>query len=164
MVAIPGMAGGFVAEDHKDDFKVIPAGDYAAVITKTELKPNSSGTGQLLVFSFEVVKGDQKGETVAQRLNIVHTKQVTQRIAQTELANICRACGVPSIRDTAELHNKSLGISVGVRKYTKADGTEGETNEVSGVMTPADFKAKTATPEPVAATAGESAPEPSPFD
>jgi hypothetical protein len=89
------------------DFDPIPAGKYLAVITDSEMKPNKAGTGSLL---------DNPNATAVQ-------------IARADLSAICRAVGVPSPKDSAELHNLPLVINVRCRKR---NDTGDIVNEVKG--------------------------------
>jgi hypothetical protein len=48
-------------------------------------------------------------------LNLVNDDTTTVEIAQRTLSAICRCVGVLHPKDSAELHNKPLVISVGIR-------------------------------------------------
>ena len=111
------------------DFEPIPAGKYLAAITESEMKATKKGDGSYLQLEFTVLDGDYKGRKVWDRLCINHPNDLTQKIARGNLSAICRAVGVMQPRDSVELHNIPLLITVKVKKRT--DNNE-LTNEVKG--------------------------------
>jgi hypothetical protein len=111
------------------DLAPIPAGKYLAVITESEFKPTASGTGQYLQFTFQLLDGPYKGRFLWARLNLDNPNATAVQIARAELSAICRAVGVMSPTDSAELHNLPLLITVKCKK--RAD-TGDITNEVKG--------------------------------
>lgn len=111
------------------DFDPIPAGKYLAVITDSEFKENKSGTGSYLQFTFQVIDGEYKGRFLWSRLNLDNPNATAVKIARAELSAICRAVGVMSPSDSAELHDLPLVISV---KCKKRPDTGEMTNEIRG--------------------------------
>jgi hypothetical protein len=110
------------------DFEPIPAGKYLAVITGSEMKPTKAGTGSYLELTFQVAEGDYKGRLLWARLNLDNPNAMAVKIARGELSSICRAVGVLEPRDSCELHNLPLVVTV----KQKADA-EGELrNEIKG--------------------------------
>jgi len=97
-------------------FDPIPAGKYLAVITESEMKPTKSGVGQYLQLTFQVIEGEYKGRLLWSRLNLDNPNALTVKIARAELSAICRAVGVMSPKDSVELHNLPLVITVGQKK------------------------------------------------
>jgi hypothetical protein len=110
------------------DFEPLPAGKYVAVITGSEMKPTKSGNGSYLELTFEVVEGEFKGRKLWARLNLDNPNQLTVKIARAELSAICRAVGVMEPKDSCELHNLPLLITV--KQKTDAEGEV--RNEVKG--------------------------------
>ncbi|NLE57347.1 MAG: DUF669 domain-containing protein [Planctomycetes bacterium] len=110
-------------------FDPLPAGKYLAAITLSEMKPTKAGTGSYLQLEFTVLDGACKGRKVWDRLCINHPNDLTQKIARGNLSAICRAVGVMQPRDSVELHNLPLVITV---KCKKRDDTGEVTNEVKG--------------------------------
>jgi len=109
-------------------FDAIPAGKYQAVITDSEMKPNRAGTGEYLQIEFEIIDGDYRGRKVWARLNLENPNSEAVRIARADLSAICHAVGVLQPRDSVELHNLPLTITVKCRKTP-----DGEiVNEVKG--------------------------------
>ena len=110
-------------------YEPIPAGKYAAVITDSEMKPTKTGNGQYLELAFEVIEGDYRGRKVWARLNLENPNSQAVQIARADLSAICRAVNVPEPKDSIELHNLPLTITVRCRKNTETDEI---TNEVKG--------------------------------
>ncbi len=119
---MPNLSG-FDAREHEErrSLDAIPKGDYLAVITESEWKDTKAGTGQYLQLVFEVIDGDYKGRMLWVRLNLRNPNEVAVKIANSELAEICRAVGVNTPKDSAELHGVPLMISV-VAKPRKDTG------------------------------------------
>jgi hypothetical protein len=127
----------------------LPAGKYVAAITASEMKPTKAGDASYLQLEFTVVEGDCQNRKVWDRLCINHPNNLTQRIAQGNLSAICRAVGVMQPKDSVELHNIPLVITV---KCKKRDDTGEITNEIRG------YEAKASASQPQQAPAGDSTP------
>ena len=115
--------------DPSAGFEPIPAGKYLASITESEMKPVKSGSGSYLQLTFTILEGEYKGRVLWARLNLVNANQTAVKIAQSELSAVCRAVGVMTPRDSVELHNIPLLVTV---KVKKRKDTEELTNEVKG--------------------------------
>lgn len=113
--------------DPASGFDPIPAGKYLAAITESEMKPTKAGTGQYLQLTFQVLDGPHKGRLLWARLNLDNPNATAVQIAQAELSAVCRAVGVLAPKDSVELHNLPLVISVRCKK--RADTGE-ITNEI----------------------------------
>ena len=111
------------------DFEAIPAGKYLAIVTESQMKPTKSGNGSYLELTFQVIDGEYKGRLLWTRLNLDNPKQLTVQIARSELSAICRAIGVMQPKDSIELHNLPLLVTV---KCKKRDDTGEITNEIKG--------------------------------
>lgn len=98
----------------QQDFSALPEGQYVAIATASEMKPTKSGTGEYLQITFEVLDGPQKGRKLWARLNLKNPNQTAVDIAQRELGALCKAVGVLRPRDSSELHNKPVLLTVGV--------------------------------------------------
>ena len=109
-------------------FEPIPAGKYLAVLVNSEQKPTKSGQGSFLELTFEVIEGEFKGRKVWARLNLDNPSPMAVKIARAELSALCRAVGVLTPKDSAELHNLPLLITV---KQKAGPGNE-DFNEVKG--------------------------------
>jgi hypothetical protein len=110
------------------DFEAIPAGKYLVVITASEMKPTKSANGSFLELTMEVAEGDFKGRKLWARLNLDNPSPVAVQIARAELSAICRAVGVMETKDSCELHNLPLVVTV----KQKADADGEVRNEVRG--------------------------------
>jgi hypothetical protein len=99
----------------------IPAGKYVAAIVESELKPTKSGNGQLLEICYQVIEGEHKGRKLWSRHNLVNMSATAVQIAKGELSAICRSCGVLQPKDSCELHNIPLCVSVRVAKRNDSD-------------------------------------------
>ena len=110
-------------------FEPIPAGKYLAVITGSEMKQTKAGDGQYLELTFQVLEGEYKGRNLWARLNLDNPNETAVKIARAELSAVCRAVGVMTPKDSHELHDLPLVVSV---KLKKRDDTGELTNEIKG--------------------------------
>jgi len=109
-------------------FEAIPAGKYTALISDSDLKTTKSGTGKYLQLEFEIQGGEYHGRKLWSRLNIENPNANAVRMARADLSAICRAVNVLTPRDSVELHNLPMVITVRCRK-----NDDGEiTNEIKG--------------------------------
>jgi hypothetical protein len=115
--------------DPNADFEPIPAGKYVAAITESELKETKSGSGQYLQLTFTVLEGEYKNRVLWARLNLDNPNATAVKIARAELSAICHAIGVLAPKDSVELHNLPLLITV---KLKKRQDTGELTNEIKG--------------------------------
>ena len=118
--------------DPTADFEPIPAGQYIMAISESEMKATKSGSGSYLQLEFVVLEGDCKGRKVWARLNLNNPNARAVKIARGELSAICHAVGVMQPRDSVELHNLPLVVSV---KLKKREDTGELGNEVKGYST-----------------------------
>ena len=93
------------------------------------MKPTKSGGGSYLELTFQILEGPCKGRNVWARLNLQNPSPTAVQIARGELSAICRAVGVMTLRDSVELHNLPLVISV---KQKKREDNGEFTNEIKG--------------------------------
>ena len=115
--------------DPATDFEPLPAGKYLAVITDSEMKPTKSGSGHYLELVFQVIEGQFKNRMLWSRLNLDNPNRQAVQIAQGELSAICRAVGVMQPKDSIELHNLPLLVTV---KCKKREDTGDIVNEIRG--------------------------------
>lgn len=97
-------------------FQVLPAGVYATMIVESEIKPTKNGTGQMAVFTLQVVDGEHRGRKLFARINVRNQSPEAERIGQAQLSSLCHAAGVLQIVDTAQLHNRTVRAKVKVRR------------------------------------------------
>lgn len=115
--------------DPSTGFDPIPAGKYLAVVSESEMKATKSGNGQYLQLTFEVAEGPYKGRKLWDRLNIHNANKTAEQIAKSQLSALCRAVGVMEPRDSVELHN--LPVAITVVQKTRSDTGE-PSNEIKG--------------------------------
>jgi len=115
--------------DPTADLEPIPAGKYLAMITDSEMKPTKSGDGRYLQLTFQILEGPYKNRFVWARLNLHNANETAVKIARAELSAICRAVGVLTPKDSCELHNLPLVITV---KLKKREDTGELQNEIRG--------------------------------
>ena len=122
---------GFNASDVEPTtpYEPLPAGKYLAMITDTQNTPTKNGDGDYLQTELTVLEGAYQGRKVWDRLCLNHPNNETVRIARGNLSAICRAVNVMKPRDSVELHNHPLVITVKL-KNRKDTGELG--NEVKG--------------------------------
>lgn len=83
---------------------------YLVQIVGDEFKPNSKGSGNMLIFELEGMEPDCRGMRAKHRLNLQHEKAETMRMANEELSAICHAIGVISGNDTRALWNRPFRV------------------------------------------------------
>ena len=123
----------------------LPAGVYLAHIVESDVQPLKSGNGKGLKLTFEVIDGQFKGRKVWENLNIQHTNEDTQRIAQSQFSALCHAVNVIKVMDTAALHFNPVRISVTVRE---AQGQYKANNNIKGYEAAGSAPATAPTPAP----------------
>jgi len=111
------------------DFDPIPAGKYLAVITASEMKPTKNNNGHFLELAFQVIEGPYKNRLLWSRLNLDNPSEQAVQIARGELSALCRAIGVMQPKDSVELHNLPLMVTV---KCKNREDTGDVVNEIKG--------------------------------
>lgn len=108
----------------------IPAGIYVAEITDSQVKDLKSGNGTGLQLEFTIIEPAQfSGRKVWSNLNIKHTNETAEQIAQAQLSAICRALGIGVLKDSDELFGKVLKVRTKIRA---AQGDYPARSEVTG--------------------------------
>jgi len=102
--------------DPNSSFEPIPAGKYVAAIVDSTTKPTKNGAGEYLEIVLEVLEGPYKGRRLWERLTLKHPNDVVVRIASANLSAICHAVSVMTLRDSHELHDIPMTITVALRK------------------------------------------------
>lgn len=114
----------------------IPAGDYEAMVTASQIKQTKDGSGRYLELTLEIQSGQFQGRKLWDRLNVQNRNQQAVEIAQRQLSGLCHAVGVLQLpNDATPLHNKPMVVKVAA----KNDPERGMANEVKG------YKAKAQT-------------------
>ncbi len=102
-------------------FEPLPEGDYLAAITESEMKATKSGSGSYLQLTFTILEGEYKNRVLWARLNLNNPNATAVKIARGELSAICHAVGVMQPRDSVDLHNIPLVVTVKVKKRSDND-------------------------------------------
>ena len=110
-------------------FEPVPADKYIAMISSSEMKPTKNGDGSYLELELTILDGPCKDRKVWDRLCLNHPNHQTVEIARGYLSAICRAVGVMQPKDSCDLHNIPMLITV---KCKKRDDNGEITNEVRG--------------------------------
>ena len=132
-------------EPQNNNFAPIPAGKYIAVINDDQMKDTKAGTGRYLQLEFEIIEGEYTGRRLWARLNLENPNPMAVQIARSELSSICRAVNVLQLRDTVELRNLPLVISVRCKKNKDTDEMS---NEIAGYEAKQSYSAAAPTPTP----------------
>lgn len=138
------------------NFDPLPAGKYIAAIVESETKPTKNGRGSYLQLTFQVLDGPYKGRMLWARLNLQNPNAVAVQIARAELSAICRSVGVMAPKDSVELHNLPLQITVKCKKRDDIPGGGEITNEIKGYAKKSIASGET--PQQQTAAAGGSTP------
>lgn len=132
-------------------FGLIPRGEYYAVIVKSEKKATNAGDGHYLSLEFQVLSGEFQNRKLWTNLNLWNKNSEAVQIAKGDMSAICRAVGVMTPKDSAELHNKPLKLSVAIKKNK---GSGEDENRIVGYKSrngaPATVEAKTTMAEATA--------------
>lgn len=106
----------FNASEHEPvtgAFEPVPAGDYTVICVDSEIKENSKNTGSHLKLVWEIVDETEfRGRRIFENLNIWNSNADAVRIANGTLTAICNTVGIAHLKDSDELHNKPVKISV----------------------------------------------------
>ena len=131
-------------------FEPVPANKYIAMITASEMKPTKNGDGSYLELELTILDGPYKDRKVWDRLCLNHPSSQTVKIARGYLSAVCRAVGVLQPKDSCDLHNIPMCISV---KCKKRDDNGEIANEVQGYT-----KKESTAGQPQQATPGDNTP------
>ena len=151
---------GFNPSQHPDPDQrmTVPSGKYLAMITASEEKINSKGTGYYLELRLKIVDGEFKDTPLWARLNLKNPNETAVKIAQSELAMICRATGVDEPRDSSDFHD--LPILIDVKKVARKDIPGEHSNEIKAYYNKLSGAAQA--PNPAQATPAVGQPATSP--
>jgi len=101
-------------EETESNFDPLPKGDYIVQITDSELAPNKNNTGTNLTLKLVVQEGKFKNRILFDNLCVQHQNVTAQNIAQTRLKRISEALGLKQIKDTSQLHDQNLSLSLDI--------------------------------------------------
>ncbi len=112
-----GILNNFSADDFKSMsiYTPIPDGFYKAIITESDWADAANNNGRYIKIKYVITEGEYAGRYVYERLHLQNQNEKAVYIANSKLADICRAVDKIKINDTYELHNKELMIKIVVR-------------------------------------------------
>ena len=113
--------------DTSDNYGLLPKGDYIACAVAAEVKTTKSGEGQFLEVRFQILEGSYKGRTIFDRYIFKNPSAEAEKIGKQQLARFLEAIGKQHIRDTQEVLDIPLVLSIGTT--TRKDNGE-DTNRV----------------------------------
>jgi len=105
----------------------VPAGEYQVVITESEERRTKSGTGTYLGLTLEIIDGPHKGGKLWANVNMQNPSAAAVTMGQRELSSICRATGKMAPRDSRELHDLPILVTV----ILVTVDVEGERNRIT---------------------------------
>lgn len=119
---------------------LLPEGDFLAMITAGEWKPTSSGTGERLNLTFDILDGplprpankpfEFKGRKMWEGLNLKNPNAQAVEIAKADMSAICRAVGKMKMPNgLRDLYNIPLIIVV---KHAKREDNGQMKNVIKG--------------------------------
>jgi hypothetical protein len=138
----------------RNGFDPLPDGEYIAQIVANEVRHTKTGSGLILVLTWEIVEGDFQNRKVWQNINYQNDSAQAQAIGQGQIKNICDAIGYTEHLDDADvLMFQPCRVRVGRSK--KQEGYE-QRDEIKAVkpyaaQAPASKPQTTAAPKPALA-------------
>lgn len=102
--------------DQYQGFEPLPAGEYKVQITDSDIVTPKSGDGLMIKFTYEIIADPQfDGRKIFDNIIIEHSKIEAERIGKQKLNTICALTGVKSLKDTAQLHGKTMALLISVK-------------------------------------------------
>lgn len=138
------------AQEYRGSFEVSPPGWYRVVITGSEVKATKSGTGKMLELKYE----SRDGKTFLDRLNIINSSEVAQKIGRAALGKIALSIGHKGeLKNTDVLHGRPFEVKVDVKEFESNNepGKMLKSNEVTDYRPAGTEAPATATPKPATA-------------
>lgn len=120
----------------RDDYSLLPEGDYVGHVEESEVTENKARTGDILKLTWLLDSEGFKGRKIWQRINVRHQTSEAQRIGQIELANVKAALGLSSVQitDTLQLHGRPAGLRIKIEKGTPGTKYDKDSNIVFDVV------------------------------
>lgn len=126
MARIGGEAGFDATQDYRAN---IEKGWHLCAITEADVKKSKKGD-DMVVLEFKILEGEDKGGGVRLFLNLYHPTTKVRGIAEKQFAEVVKACGLATVRDTDELLNRVLKVYISpdgdfdrADKFAKSDST-----------------------------------------
>ena len=103
-----------VKNAQSDNYAPIPAGNYTAEITRSEVKQTKDGRGSYLSLSFKIIEGEFAGRLIFQNITLTNANATAQTIGHEQMAQLAGACGVLQLQDSQQLHGIAMTIRVAI--------------------------------------------------
>jgi hypothetical protein len=104
--------------DQYQGFESLPAGEYKVQISDTDIVTPKSGNGKMIKIVYEVVADAQyDGRKIFDNIIVEHSSADAERIGEQKLNTIMALTKVKEMKDTAQLHGKTLTLLLGVKEY-----------------------------------------------
>ena len=117
------------AEELRQEYQVIPEGNYEAVLVDSTIRDSKAGK-QYLNLEFKIRNGEFQNRSVYGRYMIYDTGAAGQ-IARNRLQELENATGIIKPSDSSEWHDIPIVISIQVRP---AKGEYGPSNEITNFI------------------------------
>lgn len=136
------------AQPAMDNFSPIPVGDYAMVVTDSEIKATKDGLGKYIKLKIEIIDGQYQGRLLFVNLNLWNQNPTAVEIAKKEFGALCKAVNVLFATDTAQVHNipfvGKVSIEPGKDVYGPQNRIKGYISYATANAPVLPFDAKTA--------------------
>jgi hypothetical protein len=132
-----------------------PAGKHLVALRNSDAKETKAGDGRMLELEIVGLDGPCKDRVHTERLNLWNKSAEAVEIAKAALGMLCKAVGLPVIKDSSELHGIPFVVDMRVEKRT--DVQDAYRNRVVGYY-PKNVSQKTSAAAAAAATTGDKAP------
>lgn len=140
-------------EDMGEGFKVVPPGTYNVVVVDSDVKNTKNG-GKMLELKYQIIDGQYVGDTLIDRINLINSNDMAEKIGRSQLKHICDAVGHKGqLKDSNQLHGKPFSVKVVIEPFesNKEPGKMLDSNKVEKRM-PRQATTQTATSRPTPAT------------
>jgi hypothetical protein len=151
----------------KDEYAIIPKGEYMAEITRSEIKDfhwqNSGAVGKSLSLMFKIVEGEYAGRVIWDNPQLSNSEfDGFVKDGRKRLAQIAAATGITQLNDSQQLHDIPMTVVLGIE--VDKNGVYDDKNVIKKVLplkggAPSKFTAKPQVPSQPAAPAAPAAPE-----
>ena len=128
MAELPTAYNSETNKESMADFSALPAGLKIAAIYKSQYKATKAKTGHMLQLQLKVLEGKDKGRVFFENLNLDNPNPVAVEIANKTLNSICQACLKASVKDSEELHNIPMRVTL---RVDAATATQPASNSVT---------------------------------
>ena len=105
-----------VEVSERNEFEVMPKGEYSLKAAKADVKVTKDSEGSYLSVEFEIARGNYTGRKIWQNFTINNRSEKAQKIGREQIAGWARACGKPNAKDTDELIECVFNARVDVEK------------------------------------------------